>query len=220
MAVLLFANGDMPDYDGLSWVQPFLAQASLIVAADGGVRYVRQLGRWPDVVVGDMDSMPASWEQELNAAQVQIVHYPAAKDETDLELALLYAAAHSDAAEPLLIFAALGGRLDQTLANVLLLAHPALAGRSVRLVEPFQQAWLVRQETVIHGQVGDKVSLIPLGGAVEVAYTSGLAWPLHHDTLAFGPARGVSNVMEAPLVTIRLAQGQALCVHTQREWQR
>lgn len=220
MAVLLFANGDMQNDGQLLWVEPFLAQASLIIAADGGVRFVRLLGRWPDVVVGDLDSMPASWQQELTAAQVQIVHYPVAKDETDLELALLYAAAQTAAAEPILIFGALGGRLDQTLANILLLAHPALQDRAVRLVEPFQQAWLVRDETVIHGQIGDKVSLIPLGGPVQVAHTSGLAWPLHHDTLAFGPARGVSNVLQTPTAAIHITHGQALCVHTQREWSR
>ncbi len=220
MTVLLFANGDMPGDDGLVWVEPFLAQASLIVAADGGMRFVRQLGRWPDVVVGDMDSLPASWQSELAAAAVQIAQYPAAKDETDLELALRYAAAHTSVTEPILIFGALGGRLDQTLANILLLAHPILVDREARLVERFQQAWLVRDETVIQGQVGDKVSLIPLGGPVRVADTSWLAWSLHNDMLAFGPARGVSNVMQASLATVRITHGQALCVHTRQEWQR
>ena len=220
MTILLFANGDMQNDEQSGWVEPFLAQANLIIAANGGSRFVRLLGRWPDVVVGDLDSMPASWQSELTAAQVQIVSYPADKNETDLELALLYAVAHTPAAEPILIFGALGGRLDQTLANVLLLAHPAWQGRIVRLVEPFQQAWLVREETVVHGEVGDKVSLIPLGGAAKVAQTSGLVWALHDDTLAFGSARGVSNVMEASVATIRLTYGLALCVHTRQEWDR
>lgn len=219
MSILLFANGDIPADAPPNWLSPFLAQATLIIAADGGTRFLRALGRWPDVLIGDLDSLPSSWREELAAAPTRVWEYPAHKDETDLELALLYAAQVTQE-EPILVFAALGGRLDQTLANVLLLAHPALVGRTVRLVEPFQQAWLVRQQTTIYGKIGDRVSLIPLGGAAEISHTTGLAWSLEAETLAFGPARGISNVMEAATATIALRSGLLLCVHTDRDWRR
>ena len=56
MTVLVFANGDLPE---TAWVRPLLAQAEAVIAADGGLAHVLALGRWPDVVIGDMDSLPA-----------------------------------------------------------------------------------------------------------------------------------------------------------------
>jgi thiamine pyrophosphokinase len=115
-----------------------------------------------------------------------------------------------------LVFGTQGGRLDQAVANVMLLAHPALHGRTIELVEPQQRAWLVRTETRIHGRAGDVVSLIPLGDDVLVAETSGLRWAISSERLLFGRARGISNEMTAELATVKVASGRLLCVHTGR----
>jgi thiamine pyrophosphokinase len=87
-----------------------------------------------------------------------------------------------------------------------------LAGREVRLVDGQQMAWLVRGHTDITGQIGDTVSLIPLGGAVHVARTTNLRWPLQDEWLHFGPARGVSNELTAAHATVHLHSGQLLCI--------
>lgn len=212
MSVLIFANGEVGAVD---WIRPYLAEATAVIAADGGSCHLMVLDHPPDIVVGDMDSLPPAVHDWLETAAVPRQIHPAAKDETDLELALLHAIDHY--ADDLLLFGVLGGRLDQTLANILLLAHPALAGRRVTLVTEREHAWLVRRTTEIHGAVGDTVSLIPLGGDVHLKETHGLQWPLNDDTLSFGPARGVSNVMTAPLATVDLHNGVLLCIHTQNE---
>ena len=227
MTTLIFANGDM---DGAAdWIEPYLEEAATIIAADGGARHLRALGRWPDVVIGDLDSFPAGTREEYEAAGSRFIEHPAAKDETDLELALLYAAKRDgDAAavepEPILILAGLGGRLDQMFANVLLLMHPALRGRPIRFITEHQQIWLVGTDgpdtTEIAGQVDDTVSLIPLGGDVRVARTSGLKWALEDERLTFGPARGLSNVMVEEKAAVAVASGRLLVVHTDRNWKR
>jgi thiamine pyrophosphokinase len=211
----IFANGDIAETE---WLRPLLSQASRIIAADGGTRHLYALNRLPDIVIGDMDSLPDPLRHWLAAASIQPIIHPHAKDETDLELALLYARQYR---EPIWIFGALGGRLDQTLANVWLLAHPALAGHEVALVTEFERAWLVEKgETAVHGQPGDLVSLIPMGGDVVIRATTGLAWPLQAERLVFGPARGVSNVMQADIATIIVDDGRLLCVHMQQGWAR
>ncbi|MCB8945123.1 MAG: thiamine diphosphokinase [Ardenticatenaceae bacterium] len=214
MSTLIFANGDLEQ--GM-WLQPYLAQATRLIAADGGSRHLYLLNRPPDVIIGDLDSVTEEVRQWLQTAAAQFIIHPAAKDETDLELALLYGAQF---AEEILVFGALGGRLDQTLANILLLAHPALQGRSVQLVEPYQRAWLAAGEVVVNGRSGDTLSLIPLGGDVSIQQTTGLKWPLHDDVLQFGPARGISNVMVADEARVWVANGRLLCIHTQQTWQR
>jgi len=215
MTVLLFANGDLEE---IEWIRPYLTVATAVIAADGGTKHLWRLGHLPDVVVGDMDSLPQQVRQWLAAASVPLSVAPVIKDETDLELALLHAATHYK--EDILIFAAFGGRLDQTLANILLLAHPALAAYRIELLTPYERAWLVTAETEIRGQIGDTVSLIPLGGEVLVRQTTGLQWPLIDEILAFGPARGVSNTMTSPVATVSIESGTLLCLHVRQEWQR
>ena len=215
MSVLVFANGDIEG--GLDWQRPLLINPTAIIAADGGSRHLHALNQQPDMVIGDMDSLSDEVRDWLDDAVVTIT-YPTAKDETDLELALLYAADHYS--DDILLIGAFGGRLDQMLANILLLAHPRLQKRRVELVSQYQRAWLVADKTEISGNVGDTISLIPLGGDVRVATTTGLAWPLSDEVLAFGPARGISNTLTAVDATVELASGQLLCVHTSQTWQR
>jgi thiamine pyrophosphokinase len=215
MTILVFANGDLEE---IEWIRPYLAVATAVIAADGGTKHLWRLGHLPDAVIGDMDSLPEQSRQWLVAATVPFIVAPVQKDETDLELALLHAAEHYR--ENILIIAAFGGRLDQTLANILLLAHPALKECRIELLAPFQRAWLVTAETEIRGDIGDTLSLIPLGGEVLVRQTAGLLWSLRDEILAFGPARGVSNSLTAAVATVSVESGTLLCIHTKRGWGR
>lgn len=209
MTVLLFANGDITDPH---WIEPYFQNATAVIAADGGIRHLLALNHRPDILIGDFDSLPAEAERYLNDDRVKVIKRPADKDETDLELALLYAVEHF--AAPIRLFGALGGRLDQTIGNILLLAHPHLRQQPIRLVEQHEVAWLVTAETTIEGTAGDIVSLIPLSGDVTIAATTGLRWPLHDQTLYIGLGRGISNELTAPIATVRLHSGLLLCVHT------
>ena len=215
MTVLLFANGDL---ETITWIRPYLASATAVIAADGGSRHLWRLEHLPDLVIGDMDSLPLQVRAWLAASNVPLIRHAREKDETDLELALLHAVANYE--DDVLVFGAFGGRLDQTLANILLLAHPALDTRRIELLAPHERAWLATAETKIHGEIGDTVSLIPLGGDVLVRLATGLQWILKEEVLAFGPARGVSNLMTAELANISVASGTLLCIHTKRTWGR
>jgi thiamine pyrophosphokinase len=207
--VLIFANGVIEDTD---WIAPYFDRATAVVAADGGLRYLLALDRRPDILVGDLDSLPEGVEDTLPESGIEVIRHPAAKDETDLELALLLTRRRFPDST-IVIFGGFGGRLDQTLANILLLAHPELIGHPIRFVERRETAWLITGEGIIHGRAGDTVSLIPLGGPARVVETSGLLWPLRDETLQFGPARGVSNVMTAVRATVVLESGVLLCIH-------
>lgn len=206
--VVVVANGVIEDRN---WLRPYLEQATAVIVADGGGHHLAALRIQPEVVVGDMDSLEADIWQRWQEDGTILVTYPEEKDETDLELALIYSV--QNYADEIEIVGALGGRLDQMLGNISLLAHPALVGRQVTLVEPNQRAWLVRGRTVVDGNLGEKVSLIPLGGDVEIVRTEGLKWSLEKEVLHFGPARGISNVMTAETAVIEIRSGTLLCVH-------
>ena len=108
-----------------------------------------------------------------------------------------------------------GDRMDQTLANIYLLTQPALANRDVRLVAGNQTLWLVGPgDHNLDGSPGDTISLLPLAGDAQNVRTTNLAYPLRGETLRFGPARGVSNVIAATGARVHLDAGVLIVVHT------
>jgi thiamine pyrophosphokinase len=207
---LIFANGELPEPEA---ARRRLRPDDLLIAADGGARHCRTLGRQPQLVIGDLDSLPTAERAALEAAGVPFERHRAEKDETDLELALL--AAVRAGADQLAVLGALGGRLDMTLANVLLLTHPAFANVRVELWHGRQTAWLIRPPGAgIAGQAGDTLSLIPLNGDARGVTLTGLAYPLRDETLLAGPARGVSNTLTGPAAQVTVRAGLLLAVHT------
>ncbi|MBI5671569.1 MAG: thiamine diphosphokinase [Chloroflexi bacterium] len=209
---LIFANGEVGDGPLVRRVLADAAGAA-VVAADGGARVAQYYGLPVQTLIGDLDSLTAAELAALAAQGADIRRYPEEKNETDLELALLLAA--EQGAMWIRVLGAVGGRLDQTLGNVYLLALPELAGRDVRLVAGRQETWLLYSgESVIHGTPGDTVSLMPISGLVRGVRTENLYYPLRDETLAFGPARGMSNVMQAETARVWTQDGILLVVHT------
>jgi thiamine pyrophosphokinase len=214
MRAVIFANGEFGNVED---AQALLRPDDLVIAADGGTRHALAAGLVPHVVIGDLDSLTPDAQARVEAAGTRIIRFSPRKDETDLELALQYAA--REGATQIVVLAALGGRLDQTIANLLLLALPDLQGLDVRIVEGPQTAFLIdseRDPPPIEGCPGDILSLIPLRGDAVGVTAEGVEWPLHDDTLRFGFARGVSNVLTGDLAHVRVRDGVLLCVVTRK----
>jgi thiamine pyrophosphokinase len=208
LRAVIFANGIAPDKATVCrWLRP----GDLVVCADGGAKTALAQGLTPDVVIGDFDSLDETQQALLKAQGCRCVIYPVAKDWTDLELALKLAI--QEGATEIIVLGALGGRLDQELANILLLLLPELEHVPARIVDERQEMFVARGEAVITGQPGNVVSLIPLGGDVVGITTEGLLYPLRDEPLLSGPARGISNVMTGELARVMLKSGALLVVH-------
>ncbi len=183
----------------------------LIIGVDGGSRHAPALGVSPDTIIGDMDSLPDTARNAF--PDCRIITYPAQKNATDLELALIYAV--EQGADFIVMAGAAGGRLDMTLANVMLLAREQLKGSRIEIWDGPSTAWLIRPPgESLTGSPGDTVSLIPLHGPASGILLTGFVYPLVNETLAPGESRGVSNIMNAPNVRISFNEGLLLVVHT------
>jgi thiamine pyrophosphokinase len=205
---VIFANGELTDpLAARSLIEP----GDFLVAADGGARRLAALGLKPGLVVGDLDSLSSDEVLALREAGSEVLQFPPEKDETDLELALLETVRRGYG--QIFIAAALGGRLDQTLANVFLLALPELAGVDARLHDGREEAFLIRGVGEITGQAGEIVSLLPLFGPAEGIHTTGLRYPLRGETLLPERSRGISNELLGELAEVRLEKGILLCIH-------
>lgn len=211
MNVLLFANGELKRGAMLERLLASL-DSPHVICADGGALHARALGLKPHTIIGDLDSLSAGEAARFRAAGAEIIQHPPEKDETDLELALHHC--QNIGASSIHILGALGGRFDQTLANIHLLMLPALRNILVEVVDGDQKISLLRPGAHdIQGQPGDLISLIPLVSAERIT-TRDLQYPLREETLRLGPARGVSNVIVGNRPAVDFREGLLLLVHT------
>ena len=172
-------------------------EGSLFIAADSGWEHAVAGGRTPDVLVGDMDSISEEHLAQARASRTEVITHPAAKDETDTEIAL--ATAVGRGATRITVIAGGGDRPDHVFAMLHSLAAPSLAG--VRI-----DGWLgatrfvvcrTGDPEVLDTTDGDTVSLLPVGGDAVVTATN-VRWPLEHSTLRAHASRGVSNRAVGP----------------------
>ncbi len=204
----IFLNGEYNDQE------PQVAQVrrdNLLIGVDGGTRFLTSLHLTPQLVIGDMDSLPTAELHRLKEAGVQIERHPREKDETDFELALDHAIRQG--CKQVLVFGALGGRTDQLMGNILLpLAYIGQA--NILLMRGAERLMYITAHEIIHGNPGDMLSLLPLAGNACGVHTTGLRYPLDGETLIFGKSRGISNELTGLKATITISSGILLCIHT------
>jgi thiamine pyrophosphokinase len=206
--LIIFANGLVPDPES---ARQLIQPEDILYAADGGTCLALALGLSPSVVIGDMDSLTPEDRKDLEARAVEIQQYPRDKDKTDLELAM--DSAIQAGYREILIVGALGGRLDQTVANLSLLSDPRFSLCDIRLDDGVEEAFFTRNRCEIGGKSGDIVSLIPWGGIVTGISTEGLRWPMRGETLFPDRTRGISNELLQQKASIILKSGLLLIIH-------
>ncbi len=206
--VVIFANGKLPDANA---AKAMLRRDDFLLGVDGGSLLIDELGFAPNLIIGDLDSITQPELNRFQAANVPIISYPKDKDETDMELAICHALGLKP--NSIVIVAALGGRMDQTLANIALLADPALASVDVRLDDGVEEIFLCRSSCEIHGKAGDTVSLLPWQGEARGIITQNLQWKLNGETLFPHKTRGISNVMTDEICAVSIQSGLLLVIH-------
>jgi thiamine pyrophosphokinase len=109
-----------------------VSEGDLVIAADGGYNYVKQIGLVPDILIGDFDSLESdSLESDsLDIVPVrainnrpyeivrpnEIIRLDKVKDITDTNAAIAHG--YEAGYREFRIFGGTGGRLDHTLANI------------------------------------------------------------------------------------------------------
>lgn len=215
MRIIIFANGDLPNPEK---ARALLRDDDFIIAADGGARHALALGKIPNLIIGDLDS--ATFDlRPLTEKGTRVIRFSHDKNETDLELAIDHALTLNP--EQVVILAALGGRLDQTLGNIALLNNvepfdKLRAGSltfNVVLDDGIEQVFFCHDHVEVRGMTGDLVSLIPWQGEVTGVVTTDLKWRLQEETLYPNKTRGISNEMLKDAAQVKIKSGLLLVVH-------
>jgi thiamine pyrophosphokinase len=207
---VVVAHGDVDPRD-----RAHLEGADLIVAADGGTLALERWGVVPHAIVGDLDSLGMERAVEYGERGVTVVPYSPEKDESDLELAIDYATEAK--ADELVLLGILGGaRFDHELANTLLIAADEYRGRRMRAVrgDVTMRALHGGYQLELEGAAGDLVTLLAVRGDAEGVRTERLRYALVGETLSFGVARGLSNLVMSAGASVACDRGVLLVIET------
>ena len=209
MNALVLANGELYEAEVLRR-RISKEVFDLVIGVDGGSLHASELNVTINVIIGDMDSIsPHEQEENKNA---RFISYPEKKDETDLELALLYSKAQE--VDKIVVVGAMGGRMDMTISNIQLLAHASSGSCRIEVWHGNQTGWIIHPPGEdIPGSSGDTVSLMPLGGDARGIITTGMKYPLSNEMLTM-QTRGVSNRIESLPAHVAFLDGLLLVVHT------
>lgn len=209
MIGLVFAGGPAPSSD----LAPSLPDDALVIAADSGVDHALALGFSPTVVVGDMDSISEEARRWAATSGATVLEHPVAKDATDLDLALELAA---ERCAEIVVVEGGGGRLDQALGNIMLIAGEKLAAVTLSAHVGDALVTVVRDHREIVGAPGSTLSLLAVAGPAEGITTTGLRWELSEATLRPGDSLGVSNELVTSPARVSLRAGVLLAVQPRR----
>ena len=215
MRALVVLNGDPLGTDG--WLADLAARSDIVIAADGGAARLHHAGRRPDLIVGDLDSLPPDAKERLEAHGVAFEVHPHDKTQTDGELALR--AAITRGADEIVIVGAFGGtRLDHLVGNLLLLANEDFAAIDVAIVTEQTTFRALSGPGILElvGAPGDWVTLSSLSELAGAVTTDGLRYPLHRADLVRGSTRGVSNELTGRRASVELSTGLLLVAVTTR----
>ena len=192
-------------YEEAGYYRAWAEGATLVVAADGGARFLLGEGLAPDVVVGDFDSLAQADAGRLARAGVEVVRHPTRKDQTDGELAV-DEALRRGAGEIVLVGAL--GALDHTLGHLAILRRLVARGVAARLVAPQLTVRVLRApvRVVLDAAPGTRVSLAPLGGDAVVTLER-FDYPLRRGLLPADACLGLGNFVAAAGAVVEVHDG-------------
>lgn len=171
-----------------------------VIAVDGGYAYIKDLCR-VDLAVGDFDSLGY-----IPEGIATLRHNPI-KDYTDTYLA--FEEAYNRGYDEFVVYGALGGRLDHTLANLQCAYDFAKKGVKIRLIGKDCDAEVITDKKTIRGSKGQTFSLFAFDEAKGVYIENG-KYPLVDATITNTFPIGVSNELLGSDCKVRVGEGAVL----------
>ena len=181
--ILLVGGGECPP----ATLSLALEGIDTVVAADGGAEAVLALGRMPDAVYGDMDSLDAPWQAQLAPGVLRQI---TEQNSTDFDKCLRHIEA------PLILgHGFLGKRLDHQLAAMTVLVRRA--DRRCVLIGAEDLVLVCPPSLKLGLPLGTRLSLFPM--AAVMGRSEGLRWPLEGIRFAPDDVIGTSNEVSGPV---------------------
>jgi len=195
----------------VDWVsKDDLKTYSYVIGVDRGAFVLLRKGIVPDVAIGDFDSVSNEELKEIRMRVANVKQCSPDKDQTDLELAVLYALTIHPG--EITMFGVTGGRLDQALAalHLLRIIHEQKC-RAVLWDEHNFMVFISGKYQIKKQKKFSYLSILPFTDEITVSI-SGCKYPLKNHVMKRGVTLGVSNVIVSDYAEIIVHKGVAYVI--------
>lgn len=191
------------------------AEDDLVIAVDGGLSYCPIFNVEPDYIVGDFDSVSDGEKEALGTLKQEIperiITLPEEKDDTDMLAAIKLGL--SKGYEQFRIYAATGGRLEHTIANIQCLLYLKKNDATGYLVDGNGMILVIENETIhFRENMEGVLSLFSLGKEAKGVTIRGMKYNLEGAILTNDYPIGISNEFIGEAAEICVEDGQLVCI--------
>ncbi len=206
MRVIVFAGKMEVDVD---YMKPAIKPNDYIIACDGGLDTVYRLGVRPDLLIGDFDSVEfrlLDMYQETNRLEFQIE-----KDSSDLELTFEYCKT-IDCSE-IVVFGAIGGRIDHALSNIGLLDHYYKEGLDIKFFDKNNEVFVTGRSIAIK-KSKHYFSVLALEDDTVISL-KGTKYPLEQALVSKEKTLTISNEIDGNFAFLEIHSGRVLVMQVE-----
>ena len=202
--------------DGAFPTEPYplflLDSADAVVCCDGALEKLlaHNPSARPAVVIGDMDSLPVSLQEQYASLVVKVEE----QEFNDQTKAMRYVLEHYPEATDITILGATGLREDHTIGNLGLLMEYTrlfnLGDRRVSAVSDYGTAFAITDSCDLHLGEGRRISIFTADNSLRIT-SQGLQWPL--DDVVFDAWwKATLNRTTEPIVSLHFSHPSAVLV--------
>ncbi|MBQ8576966.1 MAG: thiamine diphosphokinase [Clostridia bacterium] len=195
--------------DRMHQISPTPGKDDLVIAADGGYRYLRDAGIRCDLLMGDLDSLPRD-----TVIATETKRFDPVKDDTDTMLAVRHGL--ECGYRKFLLYGMFGGRFDHTLGTMQTVAFLTRAGAKGYAFEEAGDGKHASYVTALYNDTrtfspdaSGYLSLVAWGGEARDVTLQNLKYPFAGGTFDPDVALGISNEF-LPGLPARVTVGDGL----------
>lgn len=189
-----------------------IRRVDYVIGVDRGAYWLITNDVTPDIAIGDFDSVSTTELRVIRQKAKRIEEHPKEKDFTDTELAVDHALSLKP--KEVVIFGAIGRRLDHTLGNVYLLEKISEQGIAGIIRDRNNEVRIVSGRLLLNREPRYRyVSLLPITEVIEVSLT-GFLYDVSRALIRRGETLGVSNEIKEKEAVIEIHCGKALVVRS------
>ena len=175
------------------------------VYCDGGLKHAEELGRKPDLIVGDFDSC------KKPETDTETIVLPCEKDDTDTVYAVKEAVRRGF--REFLLIGVVGERFDHTFGNISVLLYLDSMGIPACILDDYSEMRIISRETAEVKEDCSWFSLLNISGTAKGITIRGAKYPLTDGEITSEYQFGISNeVLPGETACISVREGRLLLV--------
>lgn len=185
-------------------------EAEYIIAADGGGNALYNNNIFPNIIIGDLDSISSDALNYFKGKNVVIEKHPVEKDYTDGELALNKALSLNPS--EIVFIGALGSRIDHVFGNIGLLFKALQKDVKAKIIDKNNIMILSDKDIILEKIKGFKFSVLAYNGSISNLSVEGGKYELNNYDLKCGETITISNEFKNNDVKISFKKGVILII--------